>query len=65
MVDRKPSLEAAMEAHPEYRALSDAPDSSVARVRFLNALARRHMTKVHREVLKFGSSPRPPPPRTA
>jgi len=28
MVDRKPSLEAAMEAHPEYRALSDAPDSS-------------------------------------
>ena len=54
MVDRKPSLEAAMEAHPEYRALSDAPDSSVARLRFLNALARRHMTNVHREVLKFG-----------
>jgi hypothetical protein len=54
MVDRKPSLEAAMEAHPEYRALSDAPDSSVARLRFLNALARRHMANVHREVLKFG-----------
>jgi hypothetical protein len=54
MVDRKPSLEAAMEAHPEYRALSDAPDSSVARLRFLNALARRHLTNVHREVLKFG-----------
>ena len=43
-----------MEAHPEYRALSDAPDSSVARLRFLNALARRHMANVHREVLKFG-----------
>jgi hypothetical protein len=57
MVDRKQSLEEALVAHPEYRALSDAPDwadSSVARLRFLNALARRHLTNVHREVLKFG-----------
>jgi hypothetical protein len=33
MVDRKQSLEKALVAHPEYRALSDAPDSSVARLR--------------------------------
>jgi hypothetical protein len=51
MVDRM-GLEEALSVHPEYRALSDAPDSSVARLRFLNALERRHL--VHREVLKFG-----------
>jgi hypothetical protein len=53
MVDRK-SLEEALVAHPEYRALSDSPDSSVARLRFFNALARRHLMNVNREVLKFG-----------
>jgi hypothetical protein len=55
-VDRM-GLEEALGAHPEYRALSDrdAPNSSVARLRFLNALARRHRMNVHREVLKFGS----------
>jgi hypothetical protein len=54
MVDRKQSLEEALVTHPEYSALSDAPNSSVARLRFFNALARRHLTNVHREVLKFG-----------
>jgi hypothetical protein len=58
MVDRM-GLEEALGAHtdsrvPEYRALSDAPDSSVARLRFLNALARRHLMNVHREMLNFG-----------
>jgi hypothetical protein len=52
MVDRM-GLEEALGAHPEYRAVSDAPDSSVARLRFFNALARRHLVNVHREVLKF------------
>jgi hypothetical protein len=46
--------EAAFEAHPEYRALHDAPDSTLARERFLNGLARRHLEAVHREVKKFG-----------
>jgi hypothetical protein len=53
MVDRM-GLEEAFGVLPEYRALSDAPDSSVARLCFLNALARRHLTNVHREVLEFG-----------
>jgi hypothetical protein len=53
MVDRM-SLEEALVTHPEYRALSDAPDSSAARLRFFNALARRHLMNMHREVLKFG-----------
>ena len=29
-------------------------DSSRARLRFFNALARRHLVNVHREVLEFG-----------
>jgi hypothetical protein len=53
MVDRM-GLEEALGVLPEYRALSDAPDSSVARLRLLNELARRHLMNVHREVLKFG-----------
>jgi hypothetical protein len=53
MLDRM-TLEEALEAHPEYRALRDAPDSSRARLCFFNALARRHLETVHREVLKFG-----------
>jgi hypothetical protein len=53
MVDRM-GLEEALGAHPEYRALSDAPDSLRERLRFFNALARRHLMNVHREVLKFG-----------
>jgi hypothetical protein len=53
MVDRM-GLEEAFGVLPEYRALSNASDSSVARLRFLNALARRHLTNVHREVLTFG-----------
>ncbi len=52
MVDRKQSLEKALVAHPEYRALSDAPNSSVARLRFFNALARRHLMNVHRLRMK-------------
>jgi hypothetical protein len=47
MVDRM-GLEEAFGVLPEYRALSDAPDSSVARLRFLNALARHHLVNVHR-----------------
>jgi hypothetical protein len=54
MVARKQSLEEALVAHPEYRALSETPDSSVAHLRFLNVLACRNLTNVHREVLKFG-----------
>jgi hypothetical protein len=53
MVDRM-GLEEAFSVLPEYRALSDAPDSSVARLRLFNALARRHLVNVHRQVLKFG-----------
>ena len=52
--DRLPTLEAAMEAHPEYRALYDAPNSTLARKRFLDALACRHVADVHKAVLDFG-----------
>jgi hypothetical protein len=53
MVDRM-TLEEALEARPEYRALHDAPDSALARLQFLDALARRHLEAVHKAVLKFG-----------
>ena len=55
-VDRLPSLEAALDAHPEYRALQAAPDSALARMAFIDALARRHLADVHQEVLRFGRS---------
>ena len=50
MVDRR-SLEEALVAHPEYRALSDAPDSSVAPPLPQRA---RAPPPDEREVLKFG-----------
>jgi hypothetical protein len=54
-VDRLASLdEAALEAHREYRALQDAPDSRCARMEFIRALAHRHLADVHAVVLKFG-----------
>jgi hypothetical protein len=53
-VDRHASLEAALDAHPEYRALQEAPDSALARLDFIEALARRHLADVHAAVLKFG-----------
>jgi hypothetical protein len=46
MVDRIATMEEALEAHPEYRALQDAPDSALARLQFLDALARRHLEAV-------------------
>ena len=52
--DRIATLEAAMDAHPEYRALYDAPNSTLARKRFLDALASRHVADVHTAVLEFG-----------
>ena len=50
-VDRAAYIE---EALPEYRALEAAPDSALARVEFVDALARRHLDAVHRAVLDFG-----------
>jgi hypothetical protein len=50
-VDRLASLE---EARPEYRALQEAPDSALARLDFIEALARRHLADVHKAVLDFG-----------
>ena len=55
-VDRLPSLEAALDAHPEYRALQAAPNDGGARQAFIDALARRHLADVHKEVLRFGRS---------
>lgn len=52
--DRIATLEAAMEVHPEYRALYDAPNSTLARKRFLDALACRHVADVHAAVLDLG-----------
>ena len=43
-----------MAAHPEYRALYDAPNSTLARKQFLDALASRHVADVHTAVLDFG-----------
>jgi hypothetical protein len=43
-----------METHPEYRALYDAPNSTLARKRFLDALACRHVADVHQAVLDVG-----------
>jgi hypothetical protein len=48
--------EAVFEAHPEYLALHDAPDSTLAREHFLSALVRRHVEDVNKEVLNFGRS---------
>jgi hypothetical protein len=31
-----------------------APDPALARLQFLDALARRHLEAVHKEVLRFG-----------
>jgi hypothetical protein len=53
-VDRLASLEAALEAHPEGRALQDTPDSRWARMSFIEALSHRHLADVHAAVLKFG-----------
>jgi hypothetical protein len=53
-VDRLASLEAALEAHPEYRALQASPDSISARMSFIKALSHRHLADVHAAVLKFG-----------
>jgi hypothetical protein len=57
-VGRLASLEAALDAHPEYRALQAAPDSAFARMEFIDALSRRHLADVHAEVLRFGRSKR-------
>jgi hypothetical protein len=53
-VDRFASLEAALEAHSEYRALQAAPDSRFARLGFIEAFSHRHLADVHVAVLKFG-----------
>jgi hypothetical protein len=53
-VDRLASLEAALDARPEYRELQAAPDSGFARMGFIDALARGHLADVHAAVLKFG-----------
>jgi hypothetical protein len=50
-VDRAASIE---EALPEYRALQAAPDSALARLDFIEGLARRHLADVHKAVLDFG-----------
>ena len=52
-VDRT-TLADALEKRPEYRALHDAPDSALARMRFLDALAQRCLDAVDKEVLHFG-----------
>jgi hypothetical protein len=52
-VDRLASLEAALEAHPEYHELQAAPDSGFARMGFIDALSRRHLADVYAAVLKF------------
>jgi hypothetical protein len=49
------SIETEKEALPEeYRALQAAPDSALARLDFIEALARRHLADVHKAVLDFG-----------
>jgi hypothetical protein len=53
MVDRM-TVEEALDAHQEYRALHHTPDSALARLHFLDALACHHLEAVHKEVLRFG-----------
>jgi hypothetical protein len=48
--DRIDTLEAAKKTHPEYLALYDAPNSTLARKRFLDAIACRHLEDVHKAV---------------